>query len=437
MNQGSPLEFYIQKFSDYDPVISAHVIETMDIEESIEVFESLPVGITKTIFENLQNEYAAKLLSKLPDGKAGEIVRSIEPLKVSLIVGICTPELKDKIARNLTDHQKKEIRELLEYPKDSVGHIMSPNFLALRDDLRISDVLSKIKRMADQDTTPLSYLYVIDEQNRLKGVLSMRDLIIQEPHKKLGEVMIKDVFYLNAFMENEDAASIISKHKFFAVPVVDNTHKLVGIVNTNQFMGDMQEEYSADIQTIFGVDSDERPFSGTFYSLKKRLPWLSINLVTAFLAAAVVAMFEDVIARITVLAAFLPIVAGQGGNGGAQSLAVVMRGLVMREISRGDFKKLLWKEASLGLYNGIIIGLITAAIAYIWQGNMILGLVIGLAMIINLIAAGISGTVIPIALKSLGLDPAQSSMIILTTVTDIIGFAAFLGLATIFFGLTL
>ena len=436
MLEGSPLEFYIKKFSDYDPIISAHVIETMDVGESAEVFKSLPVSVSKTIFENLQNEYAAKLLGLLPDEIAGEIIRSIEPIKVSLIVSVCPMALKDKIAHNLTEKQKREIGELLEYPRDSVGYMMSSIFLALRDDLRISDAVNKIKLMAGQENMPLSYVYVVDADFKLAGVLSMRDLLIGEPHKKLSEVMIKNVFYLNAFMDLEDAASIVSKQKFFAVPVVDSNQKLVGIVNTSQLLSDMQEEYSTDIQTIFGVSSDERPFSSTLFSLKKRLPWLNINLATAFLAGGVVAVFESTIAKLTVLAVFLPIVASQGGNGGAQSLAVVMRGLVMREISKSDFPKLLWKEVKLGLINGIITGLITALIAYLWQGDVMLGVVVGLAMIISLLIAGLSGAMIPIGLKSLGYDPAQSSMIILTTVTDIIGFAAFLGLATILFSLS-
>jgi magnesium transporter len=437
MFDGSPLEYYIKKFSEYDPVISAHVIETMDVEESAEVLKSLPGEVSKTIFENLQNEYAAMVLGRLPDGIAGEIIRSMEPLKVSLIVSVCPMALKDMIANNLTEKQKREIGELLEYPKDSVGYIMSPIFLALRDDLRISDAVNKIKQMAGHENMPLSYVYVVDADFKLAGVLSMRDLLIRDPHMKLSDVMIKNVFYLNAFMDLEDAASIVSKQKFFAVPVVDNNQKLVGIVNTSQLFSDMQEEYSADIQTIFGVSSDERPFSDTLFSLKKRLPWLNINLATAFLAGAVVAVFESTIAKITVLAVFLPIVASQGGNGGAQSLAVIMRGLVMREISKSDFPKLIWKEIKLGLINGVITGLITAVIAYIWQGDLMLGVVVGLAMIVNLIIAGLSGAIVPIGLKSLGLDPAQSSMIILTTVTDVVGFAAFLGLATILFRLSL
>ena len=435
MDNSSALELYIKKFSDYDPVLSAHIIETMDVDESLGVFDNLPTDVSRTIFENLQNEYAAELLGKIDRDKAGEILREMEPLKISLILGVCPMALKDTISHSLTEKQRSELREILEYPKDSVGYMMSTNFLALNQDLRLSDAVSKIRLLALKDNTPLSYVYVVDSGFRLTGVLTMRDLLIQDPDKHLRQIMIKDVFYLNAFMEFEEAASIVARRNFFAVPVVDNTGVLVGIVNTSQLLSDAHEEYSADIQTLFGAGSEERPFSSTLYSLKKRLPWLNINLATAFLAAGVIALFEGVIAKLTVLAVFLPIVAGQGGNAGAQSLAVVMRGLIMREIPRQDFLKLFWKEGKLGLLNGILIGLVTGAVAWIWQGSPTLGIVIGLAMIVNLVVAGLAGAMIPVGLKTIGFDPAQSSMIILTTVTDIVGFFAFLGLAALFFGL--
>ncbi|MGD9651664.1 MAG: magnesium transporter, partial [Candidatus Dadabacteria bacterium] len=416
-------------------VLSAHIIETMDVDESLGVFDNLPTDVSRTIFENLQNEYAAELLGKIDRDKAGEILREMEPLKISLILGVCPMALKDTISHSLTEKQRSELREILEYPKDSVGYMMSTNFLALNQDLRLSDAVSKIRLLALKDNTPLSYVYVVDSGFRLTGVLTMRDLLIQDPEKHLRQIMIKDVFYLNAFMEFEEAASIVARRNFFAVPVVDNTGVLVGLVNTSQLLSDAHEEYSADIQTLFGAGSEERPFSSTLYSLKKRLPWLNINLATAFLAAGVIALFEGVIAKLTILAVFLPIVAGQGGNAGAQSLAVVMRGLVMREIPKQDFLKLFWKEGKLGLLNGILIGIVTGAVAWIWQGSPTLGIVIGLAMIVNLVVAGLAGAMIPVGLKTIGFDPAQSSMIILTTVTDIVGFFAFLGLAALFFGL--
>jgi len=183
---------------------------------------------------------------------------------------------------------------------------------------------------------------------------------------------------------------------------------------------------------MFGASGEERTFSPLSLSIKTRLPWLHVNLLTAFLAALVVALFESIIAKITILAVFLPVVAGQGGNAGAQSLAVVMRGLVMREIPRPKIKAVIVKETTIGVVNGVVIGIVTGLIAWFWKGNPYFGLVIGLGMLINLIVAGFTGALIPIVMKSMRLDPAQCSSIILTTVTDVIGFLAFLGFAVIF-----
>jgi magnesium transporter len=207
---------------------------------------------------------------------------------------------------------------------------------------------------------------------------------------------------------------------------------MLGVVKAERLLHGVTREIGQDLQKMFGAGGDESAFSSLRYSLRKRLPWLSVNLGTAFLAAAVVALFEDTIARFTVLAVFLPVVAGQGGNAGAQSLAIVMRGLVMREIPRSRFLRLILKEGWLGLINGAVTGTLTAIVAWIWFGNPALGLIVALGMLVNLLAAGLAGAAIPISLKSLGLDPAQSSSIILTTVTDVVGFFAFLGFAVIF-----
>jgi len=209
-------------------------------------------------------------------------------------------------------------------------------------------------------------------------------------------------------------------------------NKLIGVIRPDQLIKGVKENISEDIMKMFGAGGDEKTFSPVLYTLKKRLPWLHVNLLTAFMAASVVAVFEDVIAKITILAVFLPIVAGQGGNAGAQSLAVVMRGLVMREIPPHKVKHLIAKETLVGAVNGVVIGVVTGMVSWLWKGNPYLGVVIGLGMLVNLTAAGLSGALIPVAMKALRLDPAQCSSIILTTITDIVGFFAFLGFAAIF-----
>jgi magnesium transporter len=260
----------------------------------------------------------------------------------------------------------------------------------------------------------------------------MRDLMIAAPQATLESIIRKDVFSVHCFVDMQEAANELAKRKYFAAPVVDSENHILGIIKAERMIRGVQEDSTRDIQQMFGAGADERAFSTIWFSLRKRLPWLHVNLATAFMAAAGVALFEDIIARITVLAVFLPVVAGQGGNAGAQSLAVVMRGLIMREIPENKRLALVIKEGKLGAMNGVIVGVVTALVAWVWQGNPYLRLVIGLGMVFNLIFAGLSGASIPLLMKRIGIDPAQSSSIILTTVTDVMGFLAFLGFAVLF-----
>ena len=308
---------------------------------------------------------------------------------------------------------------------------MTTSMLSFHEDLQVRDAINKIRILA-QRQYPASYAYVVDNINRLVGVINMRDLMLASPEASLAKVMRREVFSVNCFMDREQMADELAKRKFFAAPVVDEDGRLLGIVKAEKLIQGIQEEATEDLQKMFGAGGDERAFSPVSFSLKKRLPWLHINLVTAFAAGAVVSMFEGIIAKITVLAVYLPIVAGQGGNAGAQSLAVVMRAIVMREIRPGESWKLVLKEGFVGIVNGLVIGTVTALVAWLWQGNMMLGVVVALAMMVNLLAAGISGAAIPLVMKSLGFDPAQSSNIVLTTVTDIVGFLSFLGFAVLF-----
>ena len=319
----------------------------------------------------------------------------------------------------------------LTYPKDSAGRIMTTDYLAFHEDVKVKDAVQRIRAQAGRQDAA-SYTYVVDQDNRLAGVLNMRDLLLASGDAELRAIVRRDVFAVNGFMDRGEVAHELAQRRFFAAPVVDAERRLLGVVKTEQLLGGVQEEATEDIMRMVGAGVDERAFSPLAFSLRTRLPWLLVNLATAFLAAAVVGLFEDLIAKITILAVFLPVVAGQGGNAGAQSLAVVIRGIALREIPRSRGMQLVMKEAALGVLNGAIIGVVTAAIAWAWHGNPYLGVVIGLAMLVNLAAAGLSGAAIPLALKALGRDPAQSSSIFLTTVTDVVGFFAFLSFAVLF-----
>lgn len=431
MPRKTPLLSVVRHYFETDPVQAAHSLESMSEEEAVEILKSLPSALTAKAFPHLPINYSASLLKEAPDPVFAEIVSKLDPQRGADLFTHLPLEYRERLLQVLPLETKKQIQELLTYPQESAGRILSTDFVAFHLELKVKEAIQKIRLLA-QKGTATSYTYVVDKENHLVGVINMRDVLIAGGDQTLEEIVRKDVFSINGFMDRETVASELSKRNYFAAPVVDNENRLLGVVRAEQLLEEVQEEATEDIQKLFGVGGDERPFSSIGFSLKKRLPWLTVNLGTAFLAASVVALFEGIIAKVTVLAVFLPVVAGQGGNAGAQSLAVVIRGIVMREIPKHKIRYFIFKETGLGLLNGLVIGLVTAVIAWGWHGSPMLGVVIGLAMLVNLCVAGLTGAAIPLTMKALGLDPAQCSNIILTTFTDCMGFFAFLGFAMLF-----
>jgi magnesium transporter len=431
MTDNSVLLPLVNKFFDKDMEGAIHILESMTEEEAARMLKTLPTPLAVRVLKGLQISYAAMLVQDAEEAFLSEMAALLDPqFAASLLMRLPT-DARERMSKFISGKLKEQVRELLDYPEDSVGRTMTTDFIALKKDNTAEEAIEKIRSLAKK-RFPSSYVYIVDAESRLTGVLNMRDLMLAAPDKKLEQISRQDLFALHCFTDRQEAAHELAKRKFFAAPVVDSENHILGIVKAERMIHGVQEELSKDIQQMFGAGGDERVTSSIWFALKKRLPWLHINLVTAFLAAGVVAMFEGIIAKLTVLAVFLPVVAGQGGNAGAQSLAVVMRGIVMREIPKGKWLALVLKEGKIGAINGGIIGLITAGIAWIWYGNPYLGVVIGLGMVVNLICAGLSGASIPLIMKKIGIDPAQSSSIILTTVTDVVGFLAFLGFAVLF-----
>ena len=430
-----PVEDALRTFGggtfERDGAAGARRLENMDEAQVVEVLRLLPPAVAAQAVRQLQVGYAAALLRDAETDLFQEIAKELEPTHAAAIFMRLPAEARERFLQHLPDKLKRDVQDQLTFPEDSVGRMMSTQFLTLREDITVRAAIDRIRAIA-QKRFPASYVYVVDLEDHLVGVMNMRDLMLADPSQPLGAVMRREVFSLSCFTEREQAATELARRRYFAAPVVDPEGRMLGIIKAEQLLQGVQEDLTGDIQRMFGAGGDERVGSPIGYSLRKRLPWLHVNLLTAFLAAGVVALFEDTIARMTVLAVFLPVVAGQGGNAGAQSLAIVMRGLVMREVPRNGRRRLILKEALLGTVSGAATGAVTAAVAWLLYGNPWLGLVIGLAMIINLFAAGLAGAAIPLLMRALRLDPAQSSSIVLTTVTDVVGFFAFLGLALVF-----
>lgn len=322
------------------------------------------------------------------------------------------------------------------YPEDSIGWLMVPPVAVFRPNMTVAETVESLRKQTKRAL--ITYGYVTDANNHLKGILVMRDLLLAPPNQRLEEVMEKSIFALQPEMELTVAMKATLNRHFPVYPVCDAAGHLLGLVRGQNLFEARAIELSAQAGSMVGVNNEERVSTSLLRSLKLRHPWLQFNLLTAFVAAAVVGAFEDTLNRVVLLAVFLPVLAGQSGNTGCQSLAVCLRGLTLGDLKSGDERRILRKEALLGLLNGAMVGLVAGGAMVFYasrQGNpaaWTLGLVVFMAMIASCIVSGISGVVIPLILRKVGADPATASSIFLTTATDVVSMGSFLGLATLF-----
>jgi magnesium transporter len=325
----------------------------------------------------------------------------------------------------------KEIKELLEYPPETAGFLMDANFSSYHPQDTVDQVLERIRGIRDRRVININ---VVDDEGKLLGVVPLQDVAISPAEETLAGLLKGKPVAIQAMSPREEVVQLLDEQKLLSIPVVDFQGKMVGIIRYDALVKAAKQDATEDVQAMFGAGRDEQALSKVSFAVRKRLPWLEINLATAFLAAAVVGIFEETIARITVLAVFLPVVAGQSGNTGSQALAVTMRGLALREIRTRHWFRVARKEMMVGFLNGVAVALTTSLIVFFLIKSIGLAVVIAIAMVVSMVIAGLSGAVIPILLKAFGQDPAQSSSIILTTVTDVVGFFSFLGLATLLAG---
>jgi magnesium transporter len=317
------------------------------------------------------------------------------------------------------------------YAPDTAGSLMDPRALTFRPETAVEEALMKLRQSG---RGRIYDVFIVDAEGTLAGSVSLQDIALSAPGKLLIDLRRTAPSVL-ATESREEISDLLETHRLTTLAVVNLDNHLLGVIRHETLLAAAQAEATLDIQTMVGVSRQERALSRVSFAVRKRLPWLNINLATAFLAAGVVGIFEDTIARFTALAVLLPVVAGQSGNTGSQALAVTMRGLALREVRARHWLRVATKEVSVALLNGAAIALVTAVVVYLWSSSAGLSLVIGVSMILSMTAAGLAGAVIPMLLTALGQDPAQSSSIILTTVTDVAGFLSFLGIASLLSGM--
>jgi len=412
---------------DY-PHEAALSIETMAVDEVLAAVTSQPFYVLLPVWKRLVPRTGAKLLLEMPSDLVGQLLSELEPQDAIRLLSQMRPDQRESCMALLSESIQRELNEIMQYPENSAGRLMDTRIHAHHGSITAAQALDELRR--EQMKTQRS-LFLVDQEGRLSAKVFLQDIAIADPQQTLASLSRPVTAVVQGTAPRDEVSELIEKHQLLDLPVVDMDGKMLGVITHSSLVQLSQEDTSSDVLAMVGASREERALSGALFAVKKRMPWLQINLLTAFMAAAVVGLFENTIASYTALAVLLPVVAGQSGNAGAQALAVTMRGLALREITVRHWLTVTFKEIRVGLVNGIGIAITCGLGVYVWSGSPGLVLIIVSSMILAMVAAGFAGAVVPVVLVRLGQDPAQASSIILTTVTDIAGFFSFLGIATL------
>ena len=403
------------------------------------VLAELPGGIRRSLAREMAPETLAGLLEYLEPRIAARMLREYEPQRLAAVLDLADPVSAAEVLERLPDERRANtlsamalstpVETLLQYEEGTVGRLVNPVAPVFTESMTIPIALDRLRLMglaAEQ----VNSFPVVDDEGMLVGSLKPIRLALARPNAAVGQVMDHNVTSVTTSTDENIAAQLLSRFNVSEMPVVEDDGRLVGVIHAEDAVEVVQETATEDMFRIAGI-GEERITGPLSDSVRSRFPWLALNLVTVFVAAAVIGFFESTIARVVALAAFLPVVAGQGGIGGTQTVTLVVRSLATGELPRGLGRRLMRREIMLGLIHGIVLGAIIGGVGWVWQGNAILGLVLALAMTGNMLVASIAGAGVPLLLRRLRMDPAVSAAVFVTTFTDVIGFALFLGLAAI------
>lgn len=410
------------------PAEAADQLDKLAVGELAETVAGLEARTLAVAMEYLGPGKVVSVFEALPAETQVELLERATPRLAITLVAELDDERRAALLDELRPAVRDDLNRLLAFPENTAGRLMERSFVGVRADMTVSEAL---RRLQDSPVRRARSVFVLTGDHRLEGRVDVQDLALGAPDETLRDYVQPVAGFVTALAPREEVVELLDRSRLDSVPVVDAEGRLMGVVRYRTLFRAIEDVASADLQKMVGVSADERALSSFSFSVRRRLPWLHINLLTAFLAAAVVGLFEDLIARFTALAVLLPVVAGQSGNAGSQALAVTIRGLALKEIGMREWRAVLNKELLVGSINGVALAVTCGLGVYLWSASIGLALVIGVAMVLSMIAAGISGALVPILLTRSGQDPATASSIILTTVTDVAGFFSFLGTATL------
>jgi len=443
---------YLEEYTRLHPADLADELQRMEVPEARRILQELPNEQSADALAELERDVVLKLLEQFPRNQLIPILNHLDADDAADLLGELPAPEQHKLLNKMDAPQSEAAKELLSYPEDSAGGIMSDRFIALRAGQSVSTSQKELRKIEDHQSDDINYLYVTDTKDKLVGIVSLRDLVFAPPRSKVKDVMDAKVEFVRATDDQEEVVRKFEHYHYLGLPVIDEHGTLLGAIRSDDVLTIALEEATEDMQKMVGLSGEERTLTPWGESFRRRLPWLLINLLTACLAGAVVGVFEGTIAELAIIAIFLPIIAGQGGNAGMQTTTVIIRDMALGELSPGDGRKALAKELALGLFNGLAIGVVVGVLGLLvgqifagievpgdapgdtvnkfTQAPWKLGVVVGLAMMLNQITAALFGVLIPYGLQFLKLDPALASSILITTVTDVAGFFYLLVLAS-------
>jgi len=427
-----------------DPHEAADILEALDEEGAADLLQDLGLEDAGDVLDQMHPKAAADVIEELDPDDAAELISEMETDQAVDLIGALDPDERAAVLQALDPDTAADVGTLLVYPPDSAGGMMTTDFAALPAGLTSGEAIEALRRLHDELGANLRYVYVVDDEQHLIGVVPFRELVFARPHTGLDEVMQSNVAMVRTDTDREDVAQLIQKYTLIAIPVVDHEGRLVGMVKVAEAMEAIQAEAGEDLAIMFGAGQQESVFTPVRESVKRRLPWNLFNLVAGFLTVFVVAQFQDTLARFALLAAFMPLVAGLSGNSGAQAIAVTIRSLAVNELPPGREARAIRRELIIGIVRGAVIAtagaaLVAATVAIFAAGNAQglnpspreMAVIIWISMMVGAITAALAGASIPLLLRRLNQDPAMASNIFLTMITDAVGFGSFLLVATL------
>lgn len=420
-----------EQVNSLHPAEIASLLESLPLSNRRVVWKLIHADLTGDILVEVNDEVRSGLIEETKEQDLVTAVGSLEADDLADIFDDLPDVVLHEVVRSMSNQDRRRLQSVMSYDENSAGGLMNPDMVSIRSNVTLDVVLRYLRQRAElPDNT--DKLFVVDRYDNYLGVLSVSDLLTHDSKKSVSEIMSSDVKTISPELPDKEVAMLFENHDLVSAPVVDSHNHLIGRITIDDVVDVIRDEAERSMLNMAGLDEDDDMFSPVFRSTKRRAVWLGINLVTALLASSVIGLFTVTIEKIVALAVLMPIVASMGGIAGSQTLMLVIRGLALNQLGASNTRWLLLKELAVGTLNGLLWAAVIALIAGLWFKSTLLGLVIAAALIINLVFAALAGATIPLSLKRLGIDPAIAGGVILTTVTDVIGFLSFLGLASIF-----